>query len=99
MDLTKVNSYSDSLLGAMAILNAEAMKAISFDKTIICKIEDNSMRKEGKYYVSNGSNSFYAFSDKLDYRKGMSVYVTIPEGDYNNQKIIIGEKRAENEKP
>lgn len=83
----------------MAILNAEAMKAISFDKTIICKIEDNSMRKEGKYYVSNGSNSFYAFSDKLDYRKGMSVYVTIPEGDYNNQKIIIGEKRAENEKP
>jgi hypothetical protein len=65
---------------------------MSFDRTIICKIEDASNRKEGKYTVSDGTKSFTVYSSDTGLRESDSVYVTIPEGDFEKQKMIVGKE-------
>lgn len=98
-DNTRVNELQDKLLKAMDILNAQALNSISFDKTITCTIENDKDKKQGKYEVTDGSAIFVAYSTDDRYRNGDVVYVTIPQGNYENQKIIIGKKTSEIEKP
>ena len=98
-DNTRVNDLQNKLLQAMDIINAQALNSIAFDKTIICTIESDTYRKDGKYDVSDGSKIFTAFSSDTSLRSGDNVYVTIPEGNYENQKIIIGKKTDETAKP
>lgn len=98
-DNTRVNELQDKLLQAMDILNAQALNSISFDKTITCTIENDENKKDGKYEVSDGSIIFTAYSIDERYRNGDVVYVIIPQGDYENQKMIIGKKTSETEEP
>jgi hypothetical protein len=83
----------------MDILNAKALSSISYDKTILCTIVNDKDKKEGKYEVSDGSRIFVAYSTDDRYHIDDNVYVTIPQGDYENQKIIVGKKTSEIEKP
>lgn len=96
---TRVNELQDKLLKAMDILNAQALNSISFDKTITCKIENDKDKKEGKYEVSDDNRIFAAYSTDTRLRTGDTVYVTVPEGNFENQKMIIGKKTADNDKP
>ena len=98
-DNTRVNELQDKFLKAMDILNAQALNSISFDKTITCKIENDKDKKDGKYEVNDGSKIFTAYSIDTRFRSGDTVYVTIPEGKFENQKMIIGKKTSETEKP
>ena len=98
-DNTRVNELQEKLLQAMDILNARALNSISYDKTITCTIENDENKKDGKYEVSDGSTIFTAYSTDERYRNGDIVYVTIPQGNYENQKMIIGKKTSETEKP
>lgn len=98
-DNTRVNELQDKLLKAMDILNAQALNSISFDKTITCKIENDKDKKDGKYEVNDGNRIFTAYSTDERYRNGDTVYVTVPEGKFENQKMIIGKKTTENDKP
>ena len=99
MNMTRVNSLQDSLLQAVDTVVAQRLSAISFDKTISCTITDASNGKEGKYEVSDGSQYFIAYSEITTYRKNEQVYVTIPEGNYENRKFIIGKLSDENLNP
>ena len=83
----------------MDILNAHALSGISFDKTITCTIEDDTYKKEGKYTVNDGSRIFTAYSTDTKLRAKDTVYVTVPQGNFENQKMIIGKKADETEKP
>jgi hypothetical protein len=48
--------------------------------------------------VSNGSLKFYAYAlDGKKYKVSNRVYVTIPNGDYSSQKIIMGTYSADTE--
>ena len=98
-DNTRVNELQDKLLKAMDILNAQALNSISFDKTITCTIENDENKKDGKYEVNDGSIIFTAYSTDERYRNGDVVYVTIPQGNYENQKMIIGKKTSDIEQP
>jgi hypothetical protein len=98
-DNTRVNELQDKLLKAMDILNAQALNSISFDKTITCKIENDKDKKDGKYEVNDGNRIFTAYSTDTRLRTGDTVYVTVPEGNFENQKMIIGKKTADNDKP
>lgn len=98
-DNTRVNELQDKLLKAMDILNAQALNSISFDKTITCKIENDKDKKDGKYEVNDGNRIFTAYSTDTRLRAGDTVYVTVPEGNFENQKMIIGKKTKENDKP
>ena len=77
----------------------EKLKSINFDTTIIATIEDDSSSKDYKYTCSNGSTQFIAFSKDTAYKKGDTVQVTIPNNDYDQQKIIIGKYVAKDATP
>lgn len=98
-DFTQVNNYQDKLLEAMNIVSSQLINSIPYDKTITCTIIDDQYAAEGKYIVSNGKTNFEAYTDDTTLKKDVVVYVTIPEGNYDNQKMIIGKKTATENKP
>lgn len=85
-------NYNEIFCESMEIIAKNVLDGISYDKTIACKIVKDDKKKQGEYTVSNGSMEFVAYSQDQSYYKGAMVYVTIPEGDYNNTKIIVGKK-------
>ena len=96
---TRVNELQDKILQAIDIISGQALNSISYDKTITCTIEDDKDKKEGKYIVSDGSSSFVAYGSDTNLRIGTPVYVTVPEGKFENQKLIVGKKTSEIEEP
>lgn len=96
---TRVNELQDKILQAIDIVSGQALNSISYDKTITCTIEDDKDKKEGKYIVSDGSSSFVAYGSDTNLRVGTPVYVTVPEGKFENQKFIVGKKTSEIEEP
>lgn len=98
-DSTKVNDLQEKLLKSMSIVNNRLLSSISYDKTITATITDDSYRDQGKYTVSDGTKTFVAYSAVTNYTKNTTVFITIPNGDWENQKMIIGKKTAENDTP
>lgn len=96
--MDKVNASAQAmtnLFEAADIIIQERLKNLKFDKSIICKIVDASEADKGEYMVDDGSTIFKAYSEKNNYSEGISVYVTIPNGDFSQQKMIVG-KYVEN---
>lgn len=83
------NYYENQILQAIDTVASSLISKVSFDKTILCSIENADNSANGIYTVNDGSSSFEAYSTNTDYKEGMSVYVLIPEGDYKNQKTIV----------
>lgn len=78
----------------MKIVSSQIVNANVYDKTIVCKIVGIAERKNGKYQVSpdGGKTSFDAYSSDTGLKRSDNVYVMIPEGNYDNQKLILGKK-------
>lgn len=72
---------------------------MAFDKTITCTIVDDSDKDNGRYRVTDGSSKFIAYSETKTFRNKDIVYVTIPKGDFGEQKVIIGKKTEIEEEP
>lgn len=83
-------NISENLFQAIDILTAKRLEGLKYDKTLLCEIIDNTKAERGEYRVTDGSSTFTAYSDITTYKNGVSVYVTIPEGDYSQRKIISG---------
>lgn len=98
-NFTQVNSYQDKLLEAMSIISSQLISSIPYDKTITCTIINDEEKDKGKYKVTNGEATFDAYSSDTKLKVDDVVYVTIPEGNYDNQKIIQGKKTSKEEKP
>ena len=92
-----MSNVSENLFQAMDIIIAERLNGLNYDKTILCRIEDDSKKDKGEYTVTDGSSTFVAISKDATYMKGSSVYVTVPTGDFNQQKLIVGKYVADNE--
>lgn len=86
---------SETMLQAVDILIKKRIESVRFDETIDATIIDASKSESGQYLVSTGSAKFWAYSQETKYRQNEKVLVTIPQGNYDNQKIIIG-KKADN---
>lgn len=84
--------YGEIICQAVDTIVSERLNGISYDTTILCTIEDDSRREDGVYIVSNGSTKFEAYTTDTSFRKGTNVYVQIPSGDWNQQKIITAKK-------
>lgn len=83
-------SIQDNILEAIDTIVTTRINRVSYDKTILCEIVDASNAENGEYKVTDGSTTYVAYSENTTYTKGISVYVTIPNGDYNMQKWIVG---------
>lgn len=84
------NHYEEELLAAMKAIADASVATVKFDKTEKATIVDTSKSELGEYRVDNGAMTFTAYSDNKTYIDGDVVYVTIPGGDINQQKIISG---------
>lgn len=84
---------AEQIYGAIDILVNNKIKSINFNTTIDGTIVDASRAKEGRYRVQDETaRSFIAYSNQTDYKENDNVLITIPNGDYTEQKIIVGKK-------
>lgn len=84
------NKYSEELFGAIDEILRVRLQSLNKDTTILCNIVDNKEAADGKYTVSNSGLRFTAYSDKTNYENEDSVWVLVPDGNYENTKLIIG---------
>ena len=89
--------YSEILMQSMDVLVSKRLSDLQFDKTIICTIVDASNAKKGEYEVTDGATTFTAYSKDDTFKEEDSVYITIPNGDYGNQKLIVGKHVGQGE--
>ena len=86
-------NYGEIICQAVDEIVRTRLEGMSYDQTILCTIVDDSRRSEGIYTVtSNNRIRFDAVSNDTSYRKHHNVYVQIPGGDWNQQKIILARK-------
>lgn len=85
-----MNNASERLLSAVDILVGKAVSELKFDKTIQAEIYQIANLDTGEYKVkyTGGIISAFANDPKVQYKVGEIVYVTVPEGDFSNKKII-----------
>lgn len=85
--------YGELFCAAVDTIVQERLTHVSYDRTILCTIVDDSERAQGLYTVTeNDSTKFIAYSTDTSYRNGYNVYVQIPGGDWNQQKLIVAKK-------
>lgn len=90
------NQMLDEIFQAIDVITQKRLDKLQFDKTITCKIINAENAEEGMYVVDDGSTQFLAFSENTTYSEGIWVYVTIPNGDFNLQKNIVGKYVTDN---
>lgn len=97
----ETKDYGEIFCQAVDEIVSQRIDGIKFDSTILCAIVDDSWRDTGKYIVTHngGVTKFEAFSDNTNYRNNNNVYVQIPGGDWDQQKIIIAKKTDKTEEP
>ena len=89
-----IENYLNSLNEAMAIHAKKAIEGLEFDRTELAEIVDITNRDKGQYQVYNGSQRYFAYSENTSYTLKTKVYVTIPNNDYTQQKLIKGKYKS-----
>ena len=72
------------------IILTQRLNDLSYDKTIVATIIDDSDKAQGHYIVSDGTINFDAYSNDTAYRVDDQVRVTILNGDWSQKKFIAG---------
>jgi hypothetical protein len=81
-----------TLIDAMDIIAEGKVSAAGYDKTIQATIVSCINAIKGQYKIKYQGNTFYAYSNNLDYQytKGTTVYVLVPGNDFTQMKTILG---------
>ena len=90
--MADLSNLTEDLFESMSIISKKQLESLSFDKTIDATVTDVSKAEDGIYVVSTGNTSFIAYSTESGYQKDDVVMVTIPQGDFDKQKMIIGKQ-------
>ena len=65
------------------IILTQRLNDLSFDKTVVMTITDDSDKSRGHYIVSNGTLEFDAYSTDTEYKKDDQVRITILNNDWS----------------
>lgn len=84
--------YGEIFCEAVEEVVRTQLRGLKYDLTQVCQIDDISERDKGIYWVSTDAARFKAYSMTQNYEVGDTVYVTTPNNDATQQKIIIGKK-------
>lgn len=92
-----MSDLSQQLFQAIDEIVSAKLNQVTFDKTVVCTVIEQVAEDPTLYWVNEGSVKFTARAVVAGekYRENQKVYVTIPNGDYNLDKIIIGGYLAE----
>lgn len=63
---------------------------LSYDTTVIATITDDSDKERGHYIVSDGTITYDAYVNDMNYKSGDQVRVSIMNGDWSKKKFIVG---------
>ena len=84
--------YGEIFCEAVNEVVKNQLRGLHYDLTQVCQIDNVDERDKGIYWVSNDSARFKAYSQTTTYEVGDTVYVTTPNNDNTQQKIITGKK-------
>lgn len=92
------DSITKSLLNAFQTVVDKTIDQLQVDRTIAATITTclSIGETENKYMFSYNGGFSYAYSPDT-YEKGSLVYILVPEGDFTNKKIIIGQVSETND--
>lgn len=92
--------YNEILLQAVDTVVQARLNDLAFDRTIKCSVADIIDASKGHYTVTDGTVGLDAYCDpSIKYAIGERVYVTIPQGDFSQKKIIAGRITEETNDP
>lgn len=94
-----MNNIQQNLLQAIDLIAINQASAVNFDTTEIATVL--SKLENGNYWVSNGKVKYEAKStETISYTENTQVYVSVSQGDYSQDKVIMGryDNRNEDEK-
>ena len=84
------NQLVENLFQVIDRIATKRVENLQFDKTLTCQIVDDTNSAKGEYLVSNAGSEFLAYSENDSYKNENWVCVTVPNGDMNQQKIVVG---------
>lgn len=96
MEKERLN-YGETFCDAIDIIVSEKLKALKFDVTKVCTIVSNIYKDLGRYTVQEENIKYEAYSTNKDYAVDDVVLVTIPNGDYSMQKMIVSKAAYDND--
>lgn len=98
-DYGKINEIQETLCQAITQIVKSELKAINCDTTLKCTVINDTGYNYNYYVVSCGGSQYVAYGrEDSRYYVGDVVYVVVPNGNYNEQKFIIG-KGYDNSEP
>lgn len=85
-----MSNYSNNIMNSIDILTQSALRKLKYDITIKAIVKTIVDVKTGEYKVLYEGNFLSAFAkdDKIAYDINDTVYVKVPEGDFDNKLII-----------
>lgn len=87
--------FPNSLFQSIDTIISARIANLPYDQTVECDIIDNSKASTGEYTVQYQNAKFQAYTENTSFAIGDRVYVQVPKGDYNQDKIIISKKKSE----
>ena len=81
--------YGEVLCEAVDTIISKKLENLAYDITKTCIVVDDTYKKQGRYTVADGALKFEAYSTITTLNINDNVLVSIPNGDYNNQKTIL----------
>lgn len=85
--------FPNTLFQSIDTIISTRIANLPYDQTIECDIIDNSKAAQGEYTIQYQTANFIGYSDDSSFAIGDRVYVQIPQGDFNQDKIILSKKK------
>ena len=89
----KPYDVQENLFQAVDTIVQARIANLPYDKTIECEIIDTSNAFQGRYKVTYQATTFECTSLVSNLKKGDLVYVSVPQSDFRQDKIILAKKQ------
>lgn len=89
--MSVTNELQQSLLDTVQLISTKTANSTNATLTVKCTVVDIVDAGLGLYKVKYGDNTFEVYSYlNATFKTGDIVYVSVPDGDFSNEKMIIG---------
>lgn len=91
IDTQKQKQLKESMLQAIDTLINQAVSTREWDQTLLGTIDTCKSALTGEYIVTCNGGKISAFTrDGEEYKPNELVYISVPQGNFNNKKFILG---------
>lgn len=86
-----IENIQQQFCDAVQLLTERAISQAKFDRTVQAVVQECLDETNGHYKVKYQNSVYHVTADtSAKYKKGSSVYILIPDGDFSKSKKIIG---------